>query len=151
LSDGTALINKDFDDFSMDVPGDLEFNKTDTLNGGRVLEDAVYDNGGFISFDDLYANPKYVHDCWEDENSTITIELFDLKEDGFKSLDDAVSENLANSSLIDDNNDIKTYNMSDSYGESFAVAKENDGKSVVIISGEDKDLITDMISTLEFK
>ena len=150
-SDEPDLITTDFDGFSMDVPSDLELNESDSLNGGHVLEDAVYDNGGTISFDELYSNPKYVHKSWDDENFTVSVILIDFKEDGYENTEDAVNENFANASLIDENDDFKTYNISCAYENTFAVAKENSGESVVIVSGEDRDLITDMISSLEFR
>ena len=147
----SELADYDFDDFSMEVPADLEFNKTDSLNGGDVLEKAVADNGGTISFEELYASPEYVHSLWEDENSTISILLIDFKEDGYDDGEDAVRENFVNATLIDENNDVKTFNISDAYDNTFAVSKENGKDSVVIVTGQDRDMITEMISSLEFK
>jgi len=150
-SGGSELASYDFDDFSMDVPADLELNKTDSLNGGDVLENAVANNGGTISFDELYSNPNYVHSIWQDENGTISVELIDLKEDGYDDGEDAVLENFVNSTLIDEQDDIKTFNVSGAYNDRFAVSKENGKDSVVVVTGQDRDLITEMISTVKFK
>jgi hypothetical protein len=149
-SDEPAMVNKEFDGFSMDIPSDLELNESDSLNGGRVLENAVYDNGGTISFDELYSNPKYVHKSWDDENSTVSVILIDFKEDGYKNTEDAVKENFVNATLLDKNDDFKIYNTTDGSKGSFTAAKEKGDKSVVIVSGDDRDLITDMISSLKF-
>jgi hypothetical protein len=119
------------------------------------LEDAVAQNGGTISFEELDENPKYNHPIWEDENSTISIEYIDYKEDKIKDADDAVTQNYANASFMDESNDIRNYNMSEVYsyndGDTFAVTKENGDKGVVIIIGQDKDLITQMAESIKFK
>lgn len=154
-SDTPELVNQDFGDFTMDVPSDLILNESTALNGKDVLENAVAENGGTISFDELDSNPKYNHPIWEDENSTITIEYIDCKEDQISDADEGVIQNYADAVFMDEADGISTYNMSDVYSgisnETFAVAKENPGNSVIIIIGQDKDLITEMANSIEFK
>ena len=151
---GNELVNKDFGDFSLDVPSNFSAEERDSLNGRDMLLSAVANNGGQISFSELHSDPKNVHPKWDDENSTLTIEFIDCTEDKLPEADAAFNQLYANSSYIGENDGIKLYNLTKVYpnrnGDTYAVAKENGGSTIVIIVGEDKDLITKMGNSVVF-
>ncbi|RAP44443.1 MAG: hypothetical protein BZ136_08810 [Methanosphaera sp. rholeuAM74] len=146
------LTSHEFSNFKMDVPGNSNFNESTHMNGKDVLENAVANNGGSISFDELDSNPAYCHPEWRDDVNNFTVEYIDCSEDSLSSYSNAMKQLYADSSFKEDSGNIHIYDMSKVNGEgTFSVCRENDGKGIVIISGKDLDLLKQMGESITFK
>ena len=144
------VTNHDFKTFKMDVPNNAAFNESTHINGGDVLENAVADNGGSISWNELDSNPKYSHPEWRDDANNLTVEYIDCNEDSLSSHSNAMKEIYANSTLKENSGNLHIYDMSQVNGEgSYSVCRE-DGKHIVIISGNDLELLKQMGESITF-
>lgn len=145
------LTSHDFSTFKMDVPSNATFTEDTSYNGKDSLESAVANNGGSISFEQLDSDPANTHPIWTDNVNDITIQYINCSEDALSSHSHAMKQMYVNSSFKEDSGNLHIYDMSKVNGEgSYSVCMENDGKSIVIISGKDLDLIKQMGETITF-
>ncbi len=145
------LTNHDFATFKMDVPNDANITEDTGFNGKDVIEDAVRSNGGSIPVSDLEADPASTHPVWNDDVNDISIEFINCEEDKLSDHATAMKQMYANSTFKEDSGNLHIYDMSKVNGEgSYSVCVENDGKSIVIISGEDLDLLKQMGESVKF-
>ena len=145
------LTSHDFSTFKMDVPANATFNEDTAFNGRDSLQSAVANNGGSIAVSDLESNPANVHPEWTDEANDITVQYINCSEDALSSHSNAMQQMYANSSFKENSGNLHIYDMSRVNGDgSYSVCRENDGKSIVIISGKDLDLIKKMGETITF-
>lgn len=145
------LTSHDFNTFKMDVPSNASFTESTGLNGKDSLESAVASNGGSISFEELDSDPANNHPEWSDSSNSLSIQYIDCQEDGLSSYSNAMKQMYVNSSFKEDSGNLHIYDMIQVSGEgSYSVCRENDGKSIVIITGDDLELLKSMGESITF-
>lgn len=147
-----AMVNHDFGTFTMDVPDDLSLNESTGYNGRDALENAVASHGGSISFDELDSDVSSTHPKWADSSKNIEIHYIDCNEDKLSNHQTAMNQMYINSTFKEDSDNLHVYDMSKvNNRESYAVCKENNGKSIVIIHGDNQEELIKMANTIQFK
>ena len=145
------LTSHDFTTFKMDVPDDANITEDIGFNGQDVLEEAIRSNGGSIPVSELESDPAVTHPVWDDDVNDITIELINCEEDKLSDHANAMKQMYANSTFKEDSGNLHVYDMSKVSGEgSYSVCVENDGKSIVVITGDDLDLLKQMGESVKF-
>lgn len=145
------LTGHDFTLFKMDVPNDANISEDTAFNGKDVIEDAVRSNGGSIPVSELESDPANTHPEWTDDVNDISIQFIDCQEDKLSDHANAMKQMYANSTFKEDSGNLHIYDMSKVNGEgSYSVCVENDGKSIVVITGDDLDLLKQMGESVKF-
>ena len=145
------LTGHDFTLFKMDVPNDANISEDTAFNGKDVLEDAIRSNGGSIPVSELESDPANTHPEWTDDVNDISIQFIDCQEDKLSDHANAMKQMYANSTFKEDSGNLHIYDMSKVNGEgSYSVCVENDGKGIVVITGDDLDLLKQMGESVEF-
>ena len=148
---GADLTSHDFKTFKMDVPSNSNFNESTYINGGDVLERAVANNGGSISVEEVESNPSYSHPYWTDDVNKISVHYIDCNADSLSSHSEAMKQMYAKSSFKEDSGNLHIYDMSEVNGDgSYSVCRDDNGRSIVIISGKDLDLLKQMGESITF-
>jgi hypothetical protein len=145
------LTNHDFTTFKMDIPNDANLTEETGFNGKDVIENAVRSNGGSIPVSDLESDPANTHPVWTDNVNNISIQFINCEEDKLSNHANAMKQMYANSTFKEDSGNLHIYDMSKVSGEgSYGVCVENNGKSVVVITGDDLDLLKKMGESVKF-
>lgn len=153
-SSDSNMTEHDFGNFTMKVPKNATFDDNVQLNGEDAISKLAELEGGSVSVeynDSKWANPKYkdyFHPQWDDESNKISIQYIDCNEDDI-TMDNAVEASYIDYEESDSKDDCKEYYSSTA--NNYIVIKNNQDKSIVLVSYEDKDILWKMVDSIKFK
>ncbi|MDO5825952.1 MAG: hypothetical protein Q4Q22_06195 [Methanosphaera sp.] len=153
LDDG--MEEHDFGNFTMNVPKNTTFKEMVQPNGNASVDkmSELYSENGYFSIeynDSKWKDPEYkefLHPLWENDDDSLSVSYIDCNEDKLTK-DNAVEESYIGYELVESKDEGTLYH---SDGDYYIIRKDNEDKSVVLISSKDEDLLWKMADSIKFK
>ncbi|MCQ2960964.1 MAG: hypothetical protein MJ235_01295 [archaeon] len=150
-----TLEEEDFGNFTLDVPGNADFEKHIVIPAGTVF--TLSDGSLSSSLNEISNDPEKTHTMWEDESLELSIEHIIFSEDNYTDCDDAMSKLFNGSDKTSDADGLNVYKLAKTNDYKYAVTKVSDGflfspgDEMVIVSGNDLDELKEIASSAKFK